>query len=127
MKGALLKLWRNLREMDRGALAFCFSAVLLFAHLFFSETRTAWYVREISRDISLLLMALFAFLKIKNRFMIYGFLFFAVKLLFSITDGVLGFFGTHIHGKILQAQYFPLGFIILMAFCEWKNGRHNNN
>jgi len=105
------------------------SAVLLFAHYFFKDNTTAWYVRDIEKNLSIILLTFFIF---RIRIYKHGLLnilykcflwFILIKNSFNIVDENLALiYKIHIHKLMLIIQSVPLSIICLIAVYNLLKG-----
>lgn len=112
------------------------SATLLFspALTYFKVigNRDGWYLRELCRDISLYLIIILVYRKWdfegSRKQKLNFILFFSVLLGSCIINCILAWaFQIHIHKTILLLQYFPLAYIALKAYCDYRKGDGNDN
>jgi hypothetical protein len=105
------------------------SAILLFspALTYFKliGNRDGWYLREFCRDISLYLLVILCCINWKGsrKQKVNFILFFSVLIFTCLISCILAWvWNIHIHKTILILQYFPLAYIALKAYCDYKKG-----
>jgi len=110
------------------------SATLFFSPVFsyfeIMGNRDSWYLRGFCRDISAYLFVILIYRtwkgsrKQRKNFI----LFFSVLLGTCLINCLLAwFYNIHIHKTVLLLQYFPLAYIALKAYCDYRTGDNKDD
>lgn len=132
-----MKLKYTLKNIKKyiDAILYIASAVLLFGHIprYFKliERLTAWYLKDFCLHLAIFLLAILLYKREQNgrgKILLYlGAWFICLKSGISMLDTLLSFyFDYHIHKKILLLQYFPLAYITLKAYCDYRKEDKND-
>lgn len=118
------------------AILFIASAVLLFGHIprYFKliERLTAWYLKDFCLHLAIFSLAILLCKREQDsrakRLLFWGAWFICLKTGISMLDTLLSYyFDFHIHKTILLLQYFPLAYIALKAYCDYRKGDTKND